>query len=265
MAMISSLNKSVGQAMNYTAKNWFAKSLEKGLQHPAEYAAKMMVLSIITKDAVNCAFYTYQSATNEKIPENKRGFVAALDFINGIINVGGQLLTFFLVDKFLTPKLENKLFAGVSKNPKTNVENTVNSKAPLAPDRLYEDTLKVIEEKETDLKNVLKGKNINYEQLKGSMDNIADDIIKKIGHSGSIGKDIKTGFGIVVGALATMAFIKRTITPLISTPLADLLKDKFSPQTNKTSKNEETVMTPAMIDSTMPKVEQKNNSLKLNA
>lgn len=265
MAMISSLNKSVGQAMNHTAKKWFAKSLEKGLQHPAEYAAKMMVFSIITKDAVNCAFYTYQSATNKKIPEDKRGFVAALDFINGIINVGGQLLSFFIVDRFLTPKLEGKLFTGILKNSKTNVENNVNSKAPLAPDRIYEDTLDVIKEKEAELKKALIGKNINYEQLKENTENIANDIIKKIGHSGSRGKDLKTGFGIVVGALATMALIKRTITPLISTPLADSLKDKFSPKSNKTNEEKDIIMTPAMVDSTIPKVDSKNNSLKLNA
>lgn len=239
---------SIGEAMNYTAKNWFAKSLENGLKHPAEYAAKMMVVSLVSKDFINCGFYTYQSLNNKKIPEDKRGFVAALDLVNGFINVGGQIATFFLVDRLLIPKLQGKLFTGVLKNPKTGAEETIRSNAPLSPDKIYEYTLKVIREKGTELSEALKAEGKTLQDLDAKA--IARELSQKIGHAGTIGKDITTGFGIVITALATTALIKRTLTPLIATPLAGMLKDNYM---DKKSKKSDTAMTPAMVDATMPK------------
>ena len=76
---ISSINNSVGKAFGYVAEHGLSKKLEKGFKEPAKFAAAMLVTSIISKDLVGCFIYTKQSLTNEKIPEEKRGFVASLD------------------------------------------------------------------------------------------------------------------------------------------------------------------------------------------
>lgn len=264
MSIVSSIYKATGSVMNRTANNKFiAKSLEKGFQHPAEYAAKMMVLSFITKDAINCALYTYQSATNEKIPEDKRGFVAALDCFNGILNVVGQYVSFRLVEQFLLPKWQGKLYTGVEKDPKTHVEKDVRSTAPLAPDVVYQDTEHVIGSKAAELKEALKGKDckITYNDVLKNVKNISDDIVKKVGHSGSKGKDLATGFKIIVTALATTALVKRTLTPLIATPLASKMKDNFKTKNSKKSEDPNDKMLEATYKPWLSKASENKNDL----
>src|SRR5574344_303840 len=59
-------------------------------ENPAGFAARMALVSALTKDTVNCYYYTTQSWHNKKIPEEKRGFVGSLDLMNGILNVTTQ-------------------------------------------------------------------------------------------------------------------------------------------------------------------------------
>lgn len=263
MTKIPSFNQYVGQKMSNTAKGVFAKALEKGFQHPAEYAAKMMVWSFITKDAVNCALYTYQSATNDKIPEDKRGFVAALDFFNGILNVGGQMLSAWIVEQKFIPKWQGKLYTGVLKDPKTGVETNIKSTAPLAPDVVYQDTEHVIGSKAAELKEALKEKDckITYDDVVKNVKNISEDIVAKVGHSGSRGKDLATGFKIVVTALATTALIKRTITPLIATPLASKAKDNFKSKASKQQEDPNDKMLEATYKPWLTKATENKNDL----
>lgn len=54
---------------------------------PTHAAAGLALASTITKDAVNCYYYTTQSYRNTEIPEDKRKFVAANDLSNGFYNV----------------------------------------------------------------------------------------------------------------------------------------------------------------------------------
>lgn len=54
---------------------------------PTDMAGTLALVSTITKDVVNCYYYTTQSLNNKKIPEEKRKFVAGLDLSNGILNV----------------------------------------------------------------------------------------------------------------------------------------------------------------------------------
>lgn len=62
--------------------------MKKLIPHtPTDMAATLALISTTTKDAVNCYYYTTQSLHNEKIPEEKRKFVAGLDLSNGILNV----------------------------------------------------------------------------------------------------------------------------------------------------------------------------------
>ncbi len=264
MTMISSLNKPIANTMNWTVKNLATKSLKKGLEHPVEYAAKMMVLSFITKDAVNCCLYTIQSMYNEKIPEDKRGFVAALDLVNGVINIVGQLVAAALVEKSLIPRIETK-FTGVYKDPKTKAETLIeNSKAKLAPDLIHEDTVHVMKENADKIKTKLKEAKdckITYEEVAKNIKIISGDVVKKVGHSGTIGKDITTGLSIVVTALATTALIKRTITPFISTPIAGKLKDKFVTKEAKKPENENDKMLEATYKPWLTKASENKDDL----
>lgn len=92
----------------------FADSkLGQYLGNPAASAAvTIATVSNVTKDGVNCAYYVTQSMNNERIPEDQRKFVAALDLANGILNVGLQLGVTALFtkkiaqafDKFIEPK-----------------------------------------------------------------------------------------------------------------------------------------------------------------
>lgn len=265
MTKISSFHQYVGKTMNDTAtKKFIAKALEKGYKHPAEYAAKMMVLSFITKDAVNCGLYTYQSATNEKIPEDKRGFVAALDFFNGILNVGGQMLSAWIVEQKFIPKWQGKLYTGVLKDPKTDAEIDIKSTAPLAPDVVHQDVEYVIGSKAAEIKEALKKAKdceITYEDVVKNTKNISDEIINKVGHAGSRGKDLATGFKIVVTALATTALIKRTITPLIATPLASKMKDNFKSKESKKPEDPNDKMLEATYKPWLTKASDNKNDL----
>ncbi|MCQ2958519.1 MAG: hypothetical protein MJ180_06450 [Candidatus Gastranaerophilales bacterium] len=75
-----------------------------GIKAPCTLAT-ITTLSCVSKDAVNCAFYTWQSCTNKRIPDDKRNFVAGLDLSNGILNVTLQLGAGLLFDKVVFPKL----------------------------------------------------------------------------------------------------------------------------------------------------------------
>ena len=78
----------------------------------ASAAVTIATASNVTKDGVNCAYYVTQSMNNERIPEDQRKFVAALDLANGILNVGLQLGVTALFtkkiaqafDKFIEPR-----------------------------------------------------------------------------------------------------------------------------------------------------------------
>ncbi len=77
-------------------------------------AATVAMVSATSKDAVNCYYYVTQSLKNEKIPEEKRKFVAALDLSNGILNIitqiamGAPLLK--RIDGFFDTKIAPKYF-----------------------------------------------------------------------------------------------------------------------------------------------------------
>ena len=48
-------------------------------------------VSCLTKDGTNCVYYVKQSLTNDRIPDDKRNFVAGLDLANGLLNIVTQL------------------------------------------------------------------------------------------------------------------------------------------------------------------------------
>lgn len=231
---ISSINKSIGKVFDYTAVKWLPKTLEKAYKEPVKYAAKTMVLSFISKDVVNTCFYTYQSLNNEKIPKEKRSFVAANDLVLGFFNFAGQILSFRTFEKFVTPVIEGKTCTGMAKKPDGSSFYKY-SKAPFSSDNILKYTSEVIKEKGAELKG------IKPENIKA----ISEDVIKKVGVSSAKGKDIAVGLGIVISSLATNALVKRTISPLFSTPIAGWLGDKWD---NKEKKSKEPVPASSKIE-----------------
>jgi len=216
------INKKVGTFMHNRAKGLFAGELEKGLKNPAQYAAKMMVVSLVSKDLINCGLYTYQSYYNKRIPEEKRKFVAALDAMNGVINVVGQVGAFLCIERLFTPKMETK-YTGWYKDPKTHIETYKNSDAVLSNDNLHKIVQKTIVAKEAELFD----KGVNIANAKKHVKELGEEIIKKIGQGSSKQKDLVKGLGIIISVLTTAAFIKRVVSPLIATPLAGWYKEKY--------------------------------------
>lgn len=213
---VSPILQKVSKPFN-TFAEWkpIRNQLKKAQEDPASFAAGMLVTSIVSKDLVGCVLYTSQSLNNQKIPEEKRKFVAALDLMNGIIMVGGQLFIGKVVDAKVTPRLKS-LFTGQVVDPNTKAVRDVNTNAILHPDNL-----KKLVEKAARQNNV---KNIDVAA-----------IVEKITKTKTAG--FEKGFGILVAAIATTALTKRTIAPLLSTPAAGWLKEHFMDKKPKTQKD----------------------------
>jgi len=98
--------------LNGIAKTKPAKALTAPYA-PAAIGA-ITIASGLTKDAVNCFYYVTQALNNERIPEEKRSFVAGLDLANGILNVITQSVAGIgfnkILDKYYKPLIENKFF-----------------------------------------------------------------------------------------------------------------------------------------------------------
>lgn len=193
--------------------NFFNKQFDKAVNNPAKFAASMLVTSIVSKDVVGCVLYTTQSLHNEKIPEDKRKSVAALDLMNGGLMVGGQYLVGKVIEGKLTPQLFAKMYSGVLKD-KTGKEELLKGIGAKDKACLYKDNVLDL------VKKAAKGKDIDANKL-------TKHIIKEIGNGSPRYKLIEAGFGIIVTAIATTALVKRTLVPLIATPLSGWYKKKF--------------------------------------
>jgi hypothetical protein len=225
--MITSVNNKVGSFMNWTSKKC-SGFLEKGYKEPAKTAATMMVVSFITKDVINCAMYTTQSLNNKEIPEDKRNFVAFMDLFNGIINVFGQIGSFCLVEKYLVPFFE-KQYTGVSKDP--NGEKYEKTEKLLSDDKITRYAAEYMSENKAKLEK--EGVEIGEIFSGENAQKFSKKIIKALGKGSSKYKDITTGVSVIVTSLATTALIKRTLTPLLATPLAARLSDSVEAGKNK--------------------------------
>ena len=80
----------ISKATNYIVNSKPARFISDPFAVGAA-AATLTLVSTTSKDAVNCYYYVTQSLKNEKIPEEKRKFVASLDLSNGILNIITQL------------------------------------------------------------------------------------------------------------------------------------------------------------------------------
>lgn len=201
----SNISKTIGSGLNRIAKSKLvAKTLEYGFKNPEQFANAMLVTSIVSKDAVGCYYYTSQSLHNERIPEEKRKFVASLDLMNGIIMVGGQVLAAKVFEGLVKDHLFDKLIAKKLDN-----------------DILKEHATKLIKEAKK------AGNNFDFEV-------VSEKLIKEYGSESKSFKAMRGGFGLLVGFLATAALTKRVIAPFLSTPLAGWYKNKFMDKKKKT-------------------------------
>lgn len=239
---ISSINKTIINGYNKAIKGkWLSKRLEDAVKNPASFATKMMMFSFVTKDAINCAIYTTQSATNEKIPEDKRPFVASLDFFNGIFNVVGQAGAYVLFDKFLTPRMFGEKYSGtfkqkgmptISLDDKFGKGSSKNSR--LLPDNIDGILTDILNPDEAKIQNpkivkkikgIIKESNINLKNITPEQTKLIKEQLVNTLSKGSRFGSFEKGFGLIVTALATTALVKRTLTPLFATPLAGMAGD----------------------------------------
>lgn len=194
----STIGKGLGKAYDYTAtRKWCAKTLEVAAKNPEKYAVAMVMASIVSKDLVGCYYYTTQSLNNQKIPEEKRKFVASVDLMNGLVMVFGQILAGIGFEKVL-----NKFL----------FKNFIDKK-------LDNDVLKVHAKKLTEnLKKAGEGCNI---------EEIHNELVKQYGSESLKYKAMKGGLKLLIVFAATTALTKRVLAPLLSTPLAGWFKEKF--------------------------------------
>jgi len=142
-----------------------SKRLDKHIRAVMSDPTKMvraLVIANVLKDTVGMFFYVYQSYNNQKIPEEKRKLVSALDFANGLAMIGLQLLFgFTITSKVVQEMITRKLFGSLE---------------------------------HTDLKRFQK---------------------------------CQKGFSAITSLLITAIIAKRIFTPLVTTPMAFKIKEKY--------------------------------------
>lgn len=214
MANISGIEKSVGRGLGYTAKRVLAKPLAAAEKDPIKWAGIMVLTSLVSKDAVNCYYYVTQSLHNKKIPEEKRGFVASLDLMNGILNVVGQIGVYFLVERLAQKKLFNKLYG-----------------KKVDPDVLKTHAAKIVESSKEKL----------------NLEKVHQLLVKNHGAGSAKMKALESGFGVGLGFIVTAAFSKRIISPLLGTPMASWYKNKYLDKKPSGTEQENAAMKAATI------------------
>jgi len=255
----NSINKAAGKVLDFTAtKKLMVNALEKGLKNPAQYASKMFLISIVSKDFINTCLYTYQSLNNDKIPKEKRSFVAANDLVLGFFNFFGQIGSYLVFERYVTPWLAGRFYTGAIENKKTGEFKQRYSKAPISLDSIKQHTADIIQEK---------GKSLGIdtvEMLKpDNLETLSKEMINEYGYKSSRGKALATGVGVVVTALATTALIKRTVSTIFSTPIAG----KISNMANKRdeAKEKENVLHQSVMDVTLTQNGYKDNQTGKNS
>lgn len=146
----------------------------------------LAISSIIAKDGLGCYMYVKQSLNNDKIPEDKRKFVAALDLANGGLMILMQILMHLTIsNKLIQKKMFNKMFG-------KNFDR--------AALKTYK---KVLNKRE-------KFTNVDGKQFHKAMNEIKDSV--------------NEAFSSITSLVAATIIGKRVIVPFIATPLADKTK-----------------------------------------
>ena len=185
--VLSVTSRLIGAAEQSKPLQWAERKFR---EDPEKALGLATVASIIVKDGVGCYKYVTQSIKNEKIPEEKRKFVAALDLTNGVLMILAQIGMFFAMRKFSEP-IFNKLFS--KSFNKQNAKN-IASKIRMQQERA--------------------GMTVSRKL------NIEKDYNK-------VRSDALNLFKFVADIAAATIIGKRVIVPFIATPLADKVKKKM--------------------------------------
>ena len=151
--------------------------------------------SIVLKDGYGCYLYVKQSLHNDKIPADKRKFVAGIDLANGILNVITQLTLGLCINKW-SDKLYDRVFKGGFTPSAAKIKTY------------------------TDKVNAFLKKSELTENLICSSKNVKDAINKT-------NKIARGGFGVIAVLIVTQIIAKRMIVPFLSTPLAGVFKKQL--------------------------------------
>lgn len=189
-------------------------------KHPERFAAQMALISALTKDAIGCYYYVHQSLNNERIPDDKRNFVAALDLMNGILNITLQLTIGLMIDR----KAPKWFDATVGK-----MLSQVNTRKI---------TSKILPIIHLDKNHA----NMTFEQVENFLRN------KLLGSGGKASKWLKVGFGAAIMLTATQVFTKRVVVPFFSTPLATWYKENYMDKKKKTKQNDPAVSAEPLVN-----------------
>lgn len=100
-------SKIVGAIPKSKPVKWICNQFKNNYDNALIYTT---IGSVVAKDGVGCGMYVYQSLHNDKIPEKRRNFVAALDLTNGLLMILTQIALFLAMHKMNKP-LFDKLFS----------------------------------------------------------------------------------------------------------------------------------------------------------
>lgn len=204
MANIGKIGTSLKENLIYKPANWLGETnfvkntLGKKYQiNDNNLITAVGVGSVVAKDGIGCALYTYQSLNNKNIPEDKRPFVAALDLTNGILMISTQIAMTIGFTKF-----QNKLFA-----------KTLGKYFNRSAAKGYQAVLSKT--------NQFKG--IGGDEFHPAFDKYKGTVV--------------SAFTQITGLALSTIVAKRMLVPFLSTPLADsakkwMMKDEQKPAEN---------------------------------
>jgi len=211
MANIGKIGTSLKENLLYKPVNWigntnFVKNkLGRKYQiNDNNLITAVGVGSVVAKDGIGCALYTYQSLHNENIPEDKRPFVAALDLTNGLLMISTQIAMTIGFTKF-----QNKLFAK-SLGKYFNRSAAKGYQAVLSKTKEF--------------------KGIGGDEFHPAFDKYKGTVV--------------SAFTQITGLALSTIVAKRMIVPFLSTPLADsakkwMMKDKNQGNVTPEAKNDQ--------------------------
>lgn len=214
MVSISIISKNLQNGFNNNVLNrpLMNKIYKYASENPASFVSKTALLSALTKDAIGCAFYYTQAKNNKKMPEEKRNFQAALDLMNGILNIGIQLTIGMWIDKN-----SQKWFDLLPISKSLQKENT---------EKLSDDMLNKINKKLKQMAEKTKSAStdLTFEQVDA---HLRKKLMGAGKEAGEAAKWLKVGYSAAIMLIATQVIIKRMIVPFIATPMAGWVKEKF--------------------------------------
>lgn len=200
MASIGKIGTSLKENLLYKPVNWigntnFVKNkLGKKYQlNNNNVITAVGVGSVVAKDGIGCALYTYQSLNNQNIPEDKRPFVAALDLTNGILMISTQIAMTIGFTKF-----QNKLFS-----------KTLGKYFNRSAAKGYQAVLSKTKEFQ----------GIGGDEFRPAFDKYKETVV--------------SAFTQITGLALSTIVAKRMIVPFLSTPLADSAKKWMMKNDNK--------------------------------